>query len=71
MVWKGTENLADVLDIFNFFFCLGAGAREEVSEEVAGGLVLIKNGGGGVVRQGGVGGEGRQGGGMSVGREGG
>ena len=46
------HTLVDVSDIF-YFFCSGA-------EEVAGGLVLIKNRGrgGGVMRRGGVGGEG-------------
>ena len=49
--------LVDILDIFFFcFFCLGGG-KEEASEEVAGGSVLIKSRGkGGCFRGGGVGG---------------
>ena len=33
----------DVSDIFYFLLCAGAGKKEEASEEVAGGSVLIKN----------------------------
>ena len=55
LVWY---NLVDVSDIFLFFFCSGAGEKEEASEEVAGGSVLTKNRGrGGGFRGGGVGGE--------------
>ena len=48
------RTLVDVSDIFFFFlfFCLGAGEKEEASEEVAGGSVLMKNRGrGGVPRR--------------------
>ena len=56
----------DVSDKFFIFFCSSAGDREEVSEEVARGSVLIENTGkaGGYAR-------GRRWGGMSVGGGGG
>ena len=61
----------DVSDIFYFFCLFGAGEKEEASEEVGGGSVLIKNRGrgGGFPRR--RRGRGKGAGGMSVVRGGG